>query len=180
MFHPLILNVRGEKFLLNTRTLRKCPGANDLSIFLCMDLPRSGELFLDRDPKLFGQIVFYLQDGRLNIRYDEHLLALLQQEAEYYGLHHLAARLRNLQPFDGELTIVANKELDPSEVAVAEEGIATPSGSSGSDEEFVFETRASHVLGKRRWWECYLDGPDWLDYGCRRTGFCGNKYLLYK
>ncbi|CAJ0598887.1 unnamed protein product [Cylicocyclus nassatus] len=109
MFHQVTLNVRGDKYYTNTTTLRRCPGVNDRSIFLGMRLPVSGELFIDRDREMFGCIFRYLQDGSTTIRYDERRIALLQQEAEYFGLHHLAGRLRTLQPFDGYLTIVANR-----------------------------------------------------------------------
>ncbi|CAJ0593916.1 unnamed protein product [Cylicocyclus nassatus] len=156
MFHPVKLNVGGEEFLTTTRTLRNCPGKNDLSIFRKMNLPRSGVMFIDRNPEMFVLIMFYLQDGIIRIRYDEHRIALLQEDAKYYGLNHLAGRLRNLQPFDDYLTIVANREFDPCEIVGAEEeGADVSSDTSDSYEEFVFETRASDVLGNRSWWECY-------------------------
>ncbi|VDN22828.1 unnamed protein product [Cylicostephanus goldi] len=57
------------------------------------------------------KIMFYLQEGKLFLRYDDILVKMLQQEAEYFGLKSLARRLRNLEAQPGdELCMIAANE----------------------------------------------------------------------
>ncbi|CAJ0595776.1 unnamed protein product [Cylicocyclus nassatus] len=83
MSYQVLLNVRGERYLTTTKTLRNCPDTNDKSLFLKLSIPRTGELYLDRDPELFQCIFLYLLDGKLVLRYyDDLLIEMLQEEAE--------------------------------------------------------------------------------------------------
>ncbi|CAJ0598572.1 unnamed protein product [Cylicocyclus nassatus] len=109
MSYQVLLNVRGERYLTTTKTLRNCPDTNDKSLFLKLSIPRTGELYLDRDPELFQCIFLYLLDGKLVLRYyDDLLIEMLQEEAEYFGLPSLAHKLSKLKPFQGVSRLYKN------------------------------------------------------------------------
>ncbi|CAJ0609779.1 unnamed protein product [Cylicocyclus nassatus] len=103
----VVVNVGGKRFHTSLETLMSCPGANDEK--LCLDYSTE-EIFIDRDPKMFGYILNYLRDGRVHVPKNGHVIALLLQEAVFYGLGTLAERLHNeLRLFHDYITIDAEE-----------------------------------------------------------------------
>ncbi|VDO30131.1 unnamed protein product [Heligmosomoides polygyrus] len=76
----VVLNVGGTKFYTSETTLRS-PLVVDGSYLSTLDLSK-GEIFIDRDPTVFGYVLNYLRDGRVIFPDDGLTTALLFQEAK--------------------------------------------------------------------------------------------------
>lgn len=92
------LNV-GGKIFCTTETTLTSRGPNMLSAMIQHANPAKmvdGALFIDRDPRAFRWILNYLRGSRVFPPKDSTDLKLMREEAEYYAMDDLRARIQNV------------------------------------------------------------------------------------
>ncbi|RCN44487.1 K+ channel tetramerization domain protein [Ancylostoma caninum] len=91
MSNIVVLNVGGERFTTTRETLMSnlC---RENTYFANLD-DYKGEIFIDRDPKVFMFILNYLRDGKVAIPEDQFVRTRIRQEAEYFCMDKLATMI---------------------------------------------------------------------------------------
>lgn len=99
---PIKLNVGGTLFQINTSTLQSA-GNGSLLAQIAQDLfkDKQSETFLDRDPDLFGVLLFVLRSKRLPSNFGAVDMDQLIDEAKYYGMLELLQDAMSPPRMDG-------------------------------------------------------------------------------
>ena len=101
------LNVGGQKFVTNTSVFMKDPECMLAKMFNGEmrpgDKDQDGAILIDRSPVYFHPILNYFRTGEVIIDPGISAEGVLQ-EAKYYGIKSLIAKLQNYESDDGNMT----------------------------------------------------------------------------
>lgn len=97
---PVSLNVGGEIYTTTLDTLTRCRDSM-LGAMFTGQIPvlrdNRGNIFIDRDGKVFRYILNYLRSSSLDLPDSFSELALLQREADFFQIHPLLEEIRRYE-----------------------------------------------------------------------------------
>uniref|UniRef100_A0A3Q3B5R0 BTB domain-containing protein n=1 Tax=Kryptolebias marmoratus TaxID=37003 RepID=A0A3Q3B5R0_KRYMA len=97
---PVSLNVGGEIYTTTLDTLTRCRDSM-LGAMFTGQIPvlrdNRGNVFIDRDGKVFRYILNFLRSSSLDLPDDFSELALLRQEADFFQIHPLLEQIHRYE-----------------------------------------------------------------------------------